>query len=168
MQDLKRYIVEVPDFPRPGVLFRDITPLLRAQFDAVLAAMEGLFSAAEWRNVDALAGIESRGFILAGGLAARLGKGFVAMRKGGKLPPPVEAVDFTLEYGSAVLELQRGSGRLVIVDDVLATGGTMEAAARLACAAGFEVAGFATLVDLRLSGAFAWEGLPLRTVLRYD
>jgi adenine phosphoribosyltransferase len=168
MQDLKRHITEVPDFPRPGVLFRDITPLLRAHFDTVLEAMEGLFSAEEWRRVDALAGIESRGFILAGGLAARLGKGFVAMRKGGKLPPPVEAVDFTLEYGNAVLELQRGSGQLLIVDDVVATGGTMEAGARLARAAGFCVAGFATLVDLRLGGAFEWEGMPLRTVLRYD
>jgi adenine phosphoribosyltransferase len=168
MPDLKRHIVEVPDFPRPGVLFRDITPLLRSHFAATLDAFEALFSAQEWRSADALAGIESRGFILAAGLAARLGKGFVAIRKGGKLPPPVEAVDFALEYGSAVLELQRGSGRLLLIDDVVATGGTMAAAARLAQAAGFEVGGFAALVDLRLSGDFHWGDMALRAVLRYD
>jgi adenine phosphoribosyltransferase len=168
MTDLKRHIVEVPDFPRPGVLFRDITPLLRAHFAATLAAFEALFSAEEWRATDALAGIESRGFILAAGLAAHLNKGFIAIRKGGKLPPPVEAVDYRLEYGSAVLELQRGSGRILLIDDVVATGGTMAAAARLARAAGFHVGGFATLVDLHLGGAFQWEGMPLRSVLSYD
>ncbi len=168
MYDLKRHIVEVPDFPKPGILFRDITPLLRAHFQDTLAAVEALFSADEWRATDALAGIESRGFILAAGLAARLGKGFIPIRKGGKLPPPVEAVDYTLEYGNAVLELQRGAGRILLIDDVVATGGTMAAAARLARAAGFSVGGFATLVDLHLRGAFQWEGMPLRSVLSYD
>jgi adenine phosphoribosyltransferase len=168
VQDLKRHIVEVPDFPRPGILFRDITPLLRLHFAATLDAFEALFSAQEWRATDALAGIESRGFILAAGLAARLGKGFVAIRKGGKLPPPVEAVDYALEYGSGVLELQRGVGRLLLIDDVVATGGTMAAAAKLARAAGFAVGGFAALVDLRLSGEFHWGDMALRAVLRYD
>ncbi|MGA8707817.1 MAG: adenine phosphoribosyltransferase [Steroidobacteraceae bacterium] len=168
MYDLKRHIVEVPDFPKPGILFRDITPLLRSHFQDTLAAVEALFSADEWRATDALAGIESRGFILAAGLAARLDKGFIPIRKGGKLPPPVEAVDYTLEYGNAVLELQRGSGHILLIDDVVATGGTMAAAARLARAAGFSVGGFATLVDLHLRGAFHWEGMPLRSVLSYD
>lgn len=168
MQDLKCHIVEVPDFPRPGILFRDITPLLRLHFAATLDALEALFSAQEWRATDALAGIESRGFILAAGLAARLGKGFVAIRKGGKLPPPVEAVDYALEYGSGVLELQRGGGRILLIDDVVATGGTMAAAAKLARAAGFEVGGFAALVDLRLTGDFRWGDMALRPVLRYD
>jgi adenine phosphoribosyltransferase len=168
MQELKRHIVDVPDFPRPGILFRDITPLLRTQFGATLDALEALFDAQLWQSTVALAGIESRGFILAAGLAARLGKGFVAIRKGGKLPPPVEAIDYALEYGNAVLELQRGSGRLVLIDDVVATGGTMAAAARLAVAAGYEVAGLAALVDLRLSGEFQWQELTLRAVLRYD
>jgi adenine phosphoribosyltransferase len=165
--DLKSHIVEVPDFPRPGILFRDITPLLRSHFDATLAAMEALFTAEEWRATNTLAGIESRGFILAGGLAARMGKGFVAIRKGGKLPPPVEAVDYELEYGSGVLELQRGSGRLILIDDVLATGGTMTAAARLARIAGFEVIGMAALVDLVLTKDFHWGEMALRSVLRY-
>ncbi|HEY2418993.1 MAG TPA: adenine phosphoribosyltransferase [Steroidobacteraceae bacterium] len=168
MTDLKRHIVEVPDFPRPGILFRDITPLLRDHFAAALDALEALFDEREWQSADAVAGIESRGFILAAGLAARRGKGFVPIRKGGKLPPPVEAVDYALEYGSGVLEMQRGRGRLLIIDDVLATGGTMAAAAMLSVPAGYQVAGLAALIDLRLAGEFRWGTMPLRAVLRYD
>jgi adenine phosphoribosyltransferase len=168
LADLKRHIVEVPDFPRAGILFRDITPLLRDHFAATLDALEALFDEREWSAADAVAGIESRGFILAAGLAARRGKGFVPIRKGGKLPPPVEAVDYALEYGSGVLEMQRGSGRLLLIDDVLATGGTMAAAAQLSVPAGYQVAGLAALIDLRLVGEFHWRGMPLRSVLRYD
>jgi adenine phosphoribosyltransferase len=168
MPDLKRYIVEVPDFPRPGILFRDIMPLLRGHFAATLDAVEGLFSQGEWREADVLAGIESRGFVLAAGLAARHGKGFIAIRKQGKLPPPVVAAAYALEYGSGVLEMQRGSGRALIIDDVLATGGTMQAAAELCGAAGYEVAGLAVLIDLRLAGDFAWNAMRLRSAIRYD
>ncbi|HEY1536541.1 MAG TPA: adenine phosphoribosyltransferase, partial [Polyangiaceae bacterium] len=146
MHELARFVVDVPDFPKQGILFRDISKLLREHFPDTVRAVDQLFSAAEWDNFDAVAGIESRGFILAAGLAARRGKGFVAIRKAGKLPPPVEAVDYALEYGSGVLELQRGSGRVLLIDDVVATGGTMDAAARLARAAGYEVGGFAALI----------------------
>ncbi len=142
--------------------------MLRTQFAATLDALEALFDEQEWRATDALAGIESRGFILAAGLAARRGKGFVPIRKGGKLPPPVEAVDYALEYGSGVLEMQRGSGRLLLIDDVLATGGSMTAAAQLCRPAGYEVAGLAALIDLRLVPSFQWQGMPLRAVLHYD
>ena len=168
MTDLKRHIVDVPDFPRPGILFRDITPLLRTQFDAALDAMERLFSELEWQQIDALAGIESRGFILAAGLAARRRKGFVPIRKQGKLPPPVVSAAYALEYGSAVLEVQSGGGQLALIDDVLATGGTMRAAAELATMAGYQVHGLAALIDLRLVGDFLWHELPLRCVIRYD
>jgi len=168
MSDLKRHIVEVPDFPRPGILFRDITPLLRSHFAAALDAVEGLFSPTEWRAADALAGIESRGFVLAAGLAARHGKGFVPIRKQGKLPPPVVAAAYALEYGSGVLEMQRGAGRVLIIDDVLATGGTMQASAELCGIAGYDVAGLGVLIDLRLSGDFVWKSMPLRAVIRYD
>jgi adenine phosphoribosyltransferase len=167
LSDIKRHIVDVPDFPRPGVLFRDITPLLRTHFSATLQAMEALFSPREWQQVDALAGIESRGFILAAGLAARLNKGFVVIRKQGKLPPPIVSAAYALEYGSGVLEMQRGQGRLLLVDDVLATGGTMQASAQLCVAAGFHVVGLATLIDLRLSGDFVWHELSLRYAIRY-
>lgn len=167
MFDIRRHIVDVPDFPRPGILFRDVTPLLRTQFAATLAAMDALFSEPEWGQVDALAGIESRGFILAAGLAARRDKGFVVIRKQGKLPPPVVCASYALEYGSGVLEMQRGTGRLLLIDDVLATGGTMQASADLCTTAGFQVCGLATLIDLHLSGDFCWRELSLRYALRY-
>ncbi len=165
--DLKRHIVEAPDFPKPGILFRDITPLLRNHFAATLDALDALFTDLEWRSVDAVAGVESRGFVLAAGLAARRGLGFVPIRKQGKLPPPVVSAGYALEYGSGVLEMQRGRGRLIIIDDVLATGGTLQASAELSSSAGYEVAGCGVLIDLRLSGDFAWRGMALRTVLCY-
>ena len=134
MPDLKRAIADVPDFPRPGILFRDIAPLLRDHFAATVQALDALLSDAEWKAIDALAGIESRGFILGAALAMRRAKGFVLVRKQGKLPPPVVDVAYHLEYGSGVLEMQRGHGRLLLIDDVLATGGTMTAALNCACA----------------------------------
>lgn len=168
MSELTRHIVDVPDFPRPGILFRDITPLLRHHFAATLEAVERLFSQEEWGLADAFAGIESRGFVLAAGLAARHGKGFVPIRKQGKLPPPVVSAAYALEYGSGVLEMQRGSGRVIIIDDVLATGGTMQASAELCTTAGYHVRGLAVLIDLRLSGDFLWREMPLRAAIRYD
>jgi adenine phosphoribosyltransferase len=108
MFELKQAITNVADFPRPGILFRDISPLLRNHFDATVQALDALLSETEWSEVDALAGIESRGFILGAALAIRRGKGFVLVRKQGKLPPPVVDVSYELEYGSGVLEMQRG------------------------------------------------------------
>src|ERR1700689_5837599 len=168
MIDLKRHVVDVQDFPRAAVLFRNTTPLLRKHFDATLDGIERLFTEQEWQAIDALAGIEARGFVLAAGLAGRRHKGFVPIRKQGKLPPPVVSAAYALEYGSAVLEMQAGAGRLALIDDVLATGGTMRAAAELATLAGFQVLGLAALIDLRLVGDFIWRELPLRCVIRYD
>ena len=165
--DLKRYVVDVADFPRPGILFRDVMPLLRHHLAATVTALDALFSDVEWAAVDAVAGIESRGFVLAGALAARRDKGFVAIRKQGKLPPPVVELAYALEYGSGVLEMQRGSGRMLILDDVLATGGTLRGAAELAGIAGYQVCGLGVLIDLRLTGAFQWRSLPLRAVMDY-
>jgi adenine phosphoribosyltransferase len=168
MIDLRRHVVDVPDFPRAGILFRDITPLLRTQFQPTIDALERLLDAEEWQRIDAVAGIESRGFILAAALAARRGKGFVPIRKQGKLPPPIVDMKYTLEYGTGILEMQRGAGRLLLVDDVLATGGSMRAAADLCGAAGYEVGALLALIDLKLAGApFVWREHALRYVIDY-
>jgi adenine phosphoribosyltransferase len=167
MLDLKLAIADVADFPRPGILFRDISPLLRDHFDATVRAMDALLAEQEWSEIDALAGIESRGFILGAALAARRGKGFVLVRKQGKLPPPVVDVAYDLEYGSGILEMQRGRGRVLLIDDVLATGGTMSAAAELCRRAGYEVRALAALIDLNLVKNFSWLDLHLRAVIKY-
>ena len=166
--DLKQHITGVPDFPKAGILFRDIMPLLKAHFEPTIAAMDGLLSAEEWRQIDTIAGIESRGFILGAALALRRGKGFVAIRKQGKLPPPVRSLDYRLEYGTATLEMQPGSGRVAIIDDVMATGGTMTAAAELCSRSGFEVKALAALIDLKLVPPLRWNGIALRAALTYD
>jgi adenine phosphoribosyltransferase len=167
MTDLKRAIRDVPDFPRPGILFRDIAPLLRDHFESTLQALDALLTPEEWDGVDALAGIESRGFILGAALAVRRRKGFVLVRKQGKLPPPVVDVAYDLEYGSGVLEMQKGHGRLVLVDDVLATGGTMTAAADLCARAGYELKSLLALIDLRIVPNYSWRNLRLRACVSY-
>ncbi len=167
MHPLARHITDVPDFPKPGILFRDITPLLRSHFGEAVAALAALWTPAEWAGIDAVAGVESRGFILAAALAERRHKGFVPIRKKGKLPPPVVDRPYDLEYGSGVLEMQRGKGKLLLVDDVLATGGTFTAAAELAVDAGFEVVRVGVLIDLGIAAPFRFRGEAMRTVIRY-
>jgi adenine phosphoribosyltransferase len=167
MSELKRAIRDVPDFPTPGILFRDIAPLLREHFAATVEMLEGLLSTEEWSQIDAVAGIESRGFILGAALAARRGKGFVLVRKKGKLPPPVVDISYALEYGSGVLEMQSGSGRILLVDDVLATGGTLSASADLCERAGYRVEALMVLVNLNIVANYAWRKLPLRAAIDY-
>lgn len=167
MHPLARQIVDVPDFPQPGILFRDITPLLRSHFGEAVDALDALWNEAEWAGIDAVAGVESRGFILAAALASRRRKGFVPVRKKGKLPPPVVDRRYELEYGSGVLEMQRGDGRLLLVDDVLATGGTLAASAALAVDAGFRVPHLGVLIDLGIAKDYRCLGMAPRSVIRY-
>ena len=153
--DLRTLIRDVPDFPKPGILFRDITPLL-ADRGALAAAVEAL--AAPWRGtgLDAVAAVEARGFLFATPLALALGVGVIPVRKPGKLPADTIAHDYDLEYGSDRLEMHRGvlpaGARVLVVDDVLATGGTAAACMRLVEAAGGMVAGASFLVELSALG----------------
>jgi adenine phosphoribosyltransferase len=167
MFDLKQAINAVADFPRPGILFRDISPLLRDHFDVTVQALDMLLTDDEWNAVDAVAGIESRGFILGAALAIRRRKGFVLVRKQGKLPPPVVDVGYDLEYGSGVLEMQSGQGRLMLIDDVLATGGTMTAAAELCERAGYQLQALAVLIDLNIVKNYSWRNMRVRAAIDY-
>jgi adenine phosphoribosyltransferase len=152
---------DVPDFPQPGVLFKDISPLLAdgPAFDAVVHALASFTDG----PVDLVAGIEARGFLIAGALARQLGCGVVPVRKAGKLPPPTLRRSYDLEYGSAEIEVPQGivaGKRVVVVDDVLATGGTLRAAAELLAEAGAQVLGLGVIVELGfLGGRAAVEGI---------
>jgi adenine phosphoribosyltransferase len=171
-QRLRALIRDVPDFPRPGVIFRDITVLL-GDGPAFSAAVSALAEPYRSAGVALVAGIESRGFILGGAVADRLGAGFVPIRKEGRLPAKRIAQSYSLEYGEAVVEIHadaiaRGQ-RVLIVDDLLATGGTAAAAAALVDQLGGDIAGFAFLVELDdLGGAAALGGRPYTALLRMN
>ena len=164
---IKARIRDVPDFPSPGIVFKDITPLL-ADAPALGAVVEAL--SAGTGAVDKVAGIEARGFILAAPVAFRLGAGFVPVRKAGKLPAATYKKDYQLEYGTATVEVHRDAfapgDRVLIVDDVLATGGTARATADLVHQAGGEVARVSVLLELEfLNGRSKLTGLDLRSLL---
>ena len=172
MQDLADLIRSVPDFPRAGVMFRDVSPLL-ASAEGFTRCIEALAEPWHGSGVQLIAGIEARGFIFGAALALRLRAGFVPLRKPGKLPPPVRAVGYALEYGSDRLEMQRDAvkpgERVLLVDDVLATGGTLQAAAKLVEGSGAELLGAGVVIELMaLEGRSRWveRGL-LHSVLRY-
>lgn len=172
MPEWTSLIRDIPDFPGPGVQFKDITPLL-ADADGFAACLHDM--AAPWRNsnIDVVCGSESRGFIFGAALAPMLGAGFVPLRKAGKLPAATEGVDYALEYGRARLEVHRdafGPGqRVLIVDDVLATGGTLVASRELVELLGAEVAGASVVLELSFLGGRAHWGhsIPLQTLVRY-
>jgi len=150
---IKAKVRDVADYPQPGVVFKDITPLL-ADGKALAAVVNGL---AEGHGpVDKVAGIEARGFILAASVASQLGSGFVPVRKQGRLPGPTYARSYQLEYGTATIEVHQDAftpgERVLIVDDVLATGGTAEATTDLVRRAGAEVAGIAVILELSFLG----------------
>ena len=158
---------DIPDYPQRGVVFKDITPLLAdgQAFRAVVAALAAMYG-----PVDKVAGIEARGFIFAAPVACRLGAGFVPIRKKGKLPAATYAEDYQLEYGTATLEVHTDaftpSDRVLIIDDVLATGGTARATADLVQRTGAQVTGLAVLLELSaLNGRAKLPDLPVSALL---
>jgi adenine phosphoribosyltransferase len=172
MDELKKMIREVPDFPKPGINFYDITTLLkhpeglRRTVDALAAAFEGT-------QVDTVIGIEARGFIFAPALAYHLGAGFVPVRKPRKLPAETASISYDLEYGQDTLEIHRDAVgkncRVLIADDLLATGGTAKAVTTLVEQLGGEVAGLVFVVELEfLPGRQRLEGYDVRSLIKYQ
>jgi adenine phosphoribosyltransferase len=171
MENLKQLIREVPDFPKPGINFYDITTLLKDK-DGWRAVVEGMRTQYQATGPDIVLGIEARGFIFAPVVAYALNAGFVPMRKPNKLPAEVEKIEYALEYGSDSLEVHRDAiqpgQRVLIVDDVLATGGTAAAAARLVEKLGGEVTGLGFVIELDfLKGRTRLEGRPVWSLLHY-
>ena len=169
--DIKDHIREIPDFPKPGILFYDISTLL-ANADAWQFAIQELAEAVSIFKPDLLAGIESRGFLLAAPLAMELGLGFTMIRKQGKLPGPCVKYEYQLEYGSDILEIQEDAvkpdQKLVLLDDLLATGGTMVAAIELLKKVGANVVGSACIIELNFLNAREKLDIPCTTLVAYD
>ncbi len=166
-QTLTALIRDVPDYPKPGILFKDITPLLHdaTAFKAAVSAI-----AAQAGPVDKVAGLEARGFLLAAPVALELGAGLVPVRKSGKLPSATYTETYDLEYGTATIEVHRDAfdpgDRVLIVDDVLATGGTAQAAVSLVNKSGAEVAGLSVLMELTfLNGRDRLADLPIHSLV---
>jgi adenine phosphoribosyltransferase len=172
MNHLKSIIREVPDFPKPGINFYDITTLLKDP-DGFRQVIDGLASQFKDEKVDTVIGIEARGFIFAPAMAYQLGAGFVPARKPGKLPSECATVSYDLEYGQDALQMHRdavGEGhRVVIADDLLATGGTASAVVRLVEQLGGEVVGLAFVVELEfLPGREKLAGYDVRSLIKYQ
>ncbi len=174
MDKLKRLVRTIPDYPKPGIMFRDITTLL-GDSQGLKDAIAGL--AAPWQRagIDAVAGIEARGFILGGAVAERLGCGFIPVRKKGKLPWTTIGQEYTLEYGIDVIEIHddavKAGQRVLIVDDLIATGGTAEAAAKLILRSGGIVAGAAFVIDLPELGGVSLlqsRGITVQTLIAFE
>jgi adenine phosphoribosyltransferase len=166
------HVRDIPDWPRPGVAFKDITPLL-ADAAAFAGAVDAIAGAFEGRVVDKVLGIEARGFIFAAPVAYRFGAGFVPVRKAGKLPWEIERQEYALEYGTDLLEIHRDAVRpgeqVLVIDDVLATGGTAAATARLVERLGGEIVGFAFLIELGfLDGRRLLDGIEVTSLVSYD
>jgi adenine phosphoribosyltransferase len=170
MQTIEKLIRDIPDFPKPGIIFKDITPLL-ADAEAMKSTADMLAEPYRGRNVDLVVGIESRGFIFAPLVAERLGAGFVPVRKPGKLPAAVFDQAYELEYGTDTVEIhqdaiQKGL-RVVLLDDLLATGGTMEATCKLVERMGAEIVGISFVIELSfLPGRRRLEGYPVHSLVQ--
>ena len=172
MELLTSLIRDIPDFPEPGVIFKDITPVL-ADGKALKVLVDAMAEPFGKAGITKVAGIEARGFTLATPVADRLGAGFIPVRKPGKLPYETVREEYTLEYGTDALEIHTDAThdgeRVLLVDDVIATGGTAAAATRLLRRVGAEVVGISVFIELAfLHGADKLDGVPLHALVRYD
>ena len=170
--DLKRHIRNIPDWPKEGILFRDITPLLLNP-EAFAAAIEALSVDFKDIDVEYVAAVEARGFIFGSAVAEKLGAGFVPIRKKGKLPWKTESITYDLEYGTDTLQVHsdavENGGKVLMVDDLLATGGTMAAACKLIEKIGGTVAGIAFLIELAdLKGREKIAGYNVTSIITYE
>lgn len=166
-EEYEKYILSVPDFPKPGVVFKDFSPLLQHKLPELT---EDLGRDINWSEIDVIIGIESRGFILGSALAIKFNKGFLPMRKKGKLPPPIISESYSLEYGEDTLELAKNETKLnvLIVDDVLATGGTLKAAINLCEKNNFSVKAVSLLMNLKFLNNLEEEFSYIKSILNYD
>jgi adenine phosphoribosyltransferase len=172
LEELRKTVIEIPDFPKKGVLFRDITTLLK-NGEALKFATEEMKKQCSSRKIDVVVGIESRGFILGGIIARELGVGFVPVRKKGKLPREVVRAEYELEYGKDHIEMHKDgilSGQnVMIIDDLLATGGTAEAAVRLVESLGGKVVGLGFVMELSyLNGREKLKKYDVFSLIQYD
>ena len=171
MDNLKSLIREIPDYPKPGILFYDITTLLK-DTAGLKGVLDGLLAQTDGLGIEKVVGIEARGFIFGPALAYALGTGFVPIRKPKKLPAAIESMEYALEYGTDTMEIHRDAiepgQRVLIVDDVLATGGTAQAAAKLVEKLGGKVAGLGFVIELDfLSGRAKLPGHTVTSLVHY-
>lgn len=169
--ELKDYIRDVPDFPEPGILFKDITPMLAnpQAFGLAIDSLEGLFKDVDF---DAIVAVESRGFLFGAPLADRLKKPIIPVRKPGKLPAPTHATEYALEYGTNTMEIHvdgiSKNDKVLLLDDLLATGGTLAAAARLVEMSGGIIVGTGVVIELvDLNGRKGLEGYNVKSLIQY-
>ena len=170
-EHLRRFIRDIPDWPKQGIIFRDITPLL-ADSEGFVSAVHALSRKFEGRGIEYVAAVEARGFIFGGAVAEHLGAGFIPIRKKGKLPWEHEAVSYELEYGTDTLEIHKDAikagAKVLLVDDLMATGGSMAASCKLIERIGGEVAGISFLIELsELKGRQQLGDYEVYTVLKY-
>ena len=172
MKNLEDYVTTIPDFPKPGIMFRDVTTIVQDP-DGFKLAVDQLVDAAKDMKADIIMGSESRGFVFGCPVAYALGKGFIMARKKGKLPRETISEEYDLEYGTATLEIHKDSiipgQRVVIVDDLIATGGTVEAMVKLVERCGGIVAGIVFVLELKgLNGRDKLKGYDVRSLIAYE